>query len=206
MREVGGVGFLIHLIKQENRSSWPHSLMESIAAWLAEEMEVIEVELVAGVDTLVQAFAEAQPVGLSGMLEPLLKMLALSSSFTRALAKSDVFVTAMLNKPALHHSNALVRVNILKILSSLVMVAPHSTLLDPEPLLPHVSYLASHDPSILVQEIASKLLTLSSSTSSASSSAVSSRSTSPHPSPTIGRFSSSSSSSSSSAASTNRHH
>ena len=42
MREVGGVGFLIHLIKQENRSSWPHSLMESIAAWLAEEMEVIE--------------------------------------------------------------------------------------------------------------------------------------------------------------------
>jgi len=168
MLEVGGVGFLIHLIKQEIRSSWPHSLMESIAAWLGEEMDAVEGDLIAGVDTLVKAFAEAQPVGLGGMLEPLLKMLALCSSFTGALARSDVFVTAMLNKPALHHHNALVRVNILKILSALVMVSPHSPLLDPRSLQPHISYLGSHDQSVLVQEIASKLLTLSSSSSSSS--------------------------------------
>lgn len=165
---------------------------------LAEEMEVIESELVYGVGTLVQAFAEAKPVGLvplaqllmdawpslpnhkhqGGMLEPLLKMLALSVSFTAALAKSDVFVTALLNKPALHHPNALVRVNILKILSSLVVISPHSELLEPASLMPHATDLVSHDPSILVQEIASKLLTLSS-----SSSGISSRSPSPLPSP-----------------------
>jgi hypothetical protein len=151
--------FLLQLMIQEIRTTWPSTALESLAAWMADETAEIEAVLVENIGMLVTAFTLAQAVSYVAMLEPLYKLTTLSPRLSRDLANSSVFINSLLEKGKLHHPDALVRLNVVRLLATLVnTIATPSSLSGLYPtLLPSISDLARHDASVLVQELASNL-------------------------------------------------
>ncbi|KAL6048786.1 Protein kinase of the Mitotic Exit Network [Balamuthia mandrillaris] len=156
------VEFYIDLIRQEIKTTWPATVMESLAAWMASESpsdKKVEDILVQHADKFVQGFAQAQSVSFVGMLEPLHKILNKSTKFSRALASMPAFVESLLDKPKLKHPDALVRVNALKILSILFKFHQNRReMLQAYNLRQVITDLRTNERSVLVLEIAAKLL------------------------------------------------
>lgn len=138
---------------------WQVNALDSIAVWLADETKKVESVLhkPENVARLIALFSTAQSVSFVNILEPMLKILYISVVVNRDLGAGGL-VPVLLER--LSHPNALVRVNLLKILK--VIYEYHKkpkSMITEYKLYPIVRKLQKNDNAVLVQEMASQLLT-----------------------------------------------
>lgn len=149
-----GVEFYLDLLEEEY---WQVNALDSLSVWLADETKRVEEIMVQPhqISKIVSAFESAKHAAFVNLMEPILRTLAASPTINRALATSS-FVPKLLER--LQHPNPQVRVNLLKTLTSLYEYHPNPKKMIAEyQLFPVVKRLAE-DKTVLVRNLASKLL------------------------------------------------
>lgn len=152
-----GARYFVDLLTEDN---WKSNVLDSLGAWLADETERLE-EVMAqkeNLQKLVNVFTSTSNTVFGNVVEPFLRICHTSKRLTVLLADSEEFVPSLLERLAWHHP-ALVRLNLMKILVTLhefhpkprQMAAKHS-------LLPIIEELTDDQQSVLIQELAIKLL------------------------------------------------
>eukprot|EP00005_Dracoamoeba_jomungandri_P006994 CAMPEP_0174270978 /NCGR_PEP_ID=MMETSP0439-20130205/46360_1 /TAXON_ID=0 /ORGANISM="Stereomyxa ramosa, Strain Chinc5" /LENGTH=1143 /DNA_ID=CAMNT_0015360679 /DNA_START=77 /DNA_END=3508 /DNA_ORIENTATION=- len=155
-----GVKFFLELIDQEIKSTWPSTVLESLVSWLTAETERVEEVIVNNIDIVEGWWSKAGAGSIAGMLEPLLRIITLSRKVNVVLGSTS-FAKIILEKNLLTHPNALVRVNLVKILTSLFENYKHehvqNAMIDIPGLKDAIVDLGMFDSSILVRKLAKKL-------------------------------------------------
>eukprot|EP01133_Synstelium_polycarpum_P006813 gene6813-7918_t len=149
-----GVVFYLDLLQERY---WQVNALDALAAWITDETPRVEkiMSTKESINKLIMAFSTAESQSLTGVLDPILKIVTTSQSVNVALGTS-VFITKLLER--LSHPNALVRLNLLKILSSLYECHPNAKMMIQEyKLYPIIQRISTSDKSVLNQKIASKL-------------------------------------------------
>jgi len=149
-----GVEFYLDLLEEEY---WQVNALDSLSVWLADETKRVEDIMVQPpqINKIVSAFESAKHASFINLMEPILRTIAASPVINRALATSS-FVPKLLER--LQHPNPQVRVNLLKTLTSLYEYHPNPKKMIAEyQLFPVVKRLAE-DKTVLVRNLASKLL------------------------------------------------
>lgn len=149
-----GVEFYLDLLEEEY---WQVNALDSLSVWLADETKRVEEIMVQPpqISKVVAAFESAKYASFINLMEPILRTIAASPVINRALATSS-FVPKLLER--LQHPNPQVRVNLLKTLTSLYEYHPNPKKMIAEyQLFPVVKRLAE-DKTVLVRNLASKLL------------------------------------------------
>lgn len=141
---------------------WQVTALDAIFTWLQEETAKVEESLLGNphdktsfANSIVKALTEAKANAFENLLEPLQKLLRLSPPVASTLARDDLF-----NRlgQKLHHNKAAVRLNILRIISSICDSSEHQgELLVSYGLLGAIRELGN-DPAILVRDMAGKLI------------------------------------------------
>ncbi|EGG21702.1 putative protein serine/threonine kinase [Cavenderia fasciculata] len=149
-----GVEFYINLLQERY---WQVNALDSLAVWMADETSRVEAIMSTkdNISKLTAAFASAESQSFVGVLDPILKIVSISKSVNVALGTGG-FVQKLLDR--LSHTNPLVRLNLLKILSSLYEHHPNTKMMIQEyKLYPIIQRITTSDKSVLNQKIASKL-------------------------------------------------
>ncbi|KAJ6000781.1 Cytokinesis protein sepH [Penicillium waksmanii] len=154
-----GLPFYISLLEDPY---WQVTALDAIFTWLQEETAKVEESLLDNrhdknsfADSIVACLAEAKANAFENLLEPLQKLLRLSPPVASTLARPDLF-TRLGQK--LHHNKAAVRLNILRIISSICDSSEQQgELLVSYGLLDAIREL-ENDPAILVRDMAGKLI------------------------------------------------
>ncbi|KAK5787717.1 hypothetical protein VI817_010214 [Penicillium citrinum] len=154
-----GLPFYISLLDDPY---WQVTALDAIFTWLQEETAKVEESLLDNrhdktsfADSIVSCLAEAKANAFENLLEPLQKLLRLSPPVASTLARPDLF-TRLGQK--LHHNKAAVRLNILRIISSICDSSEQQgELLVSYGLLGAIREL-ENDPAILVRDMAGKLI------------------------------------------------
>lgn len=154
-----GLAFYISLLSDPY---WQVTALDAIFTWLQEETAKVEEHLLddrqdrpSFTDSIVKCLTISKANAFENILEPLQKLLRLSPPIASTLARPDLF-TRLGQK--LHHNKAAVRLNLLRIISSICDSSEEqSGLLAAYGLLDDVSEL-ENDPAILVRDMAGKLV------------------------------------------------
>ncbi|KAH8693148.1 serine-threonine kinase SepH [Talaromyces proteolyticus] len=154
-----GLPFYISLLSDPY---WQVTALDAIFAWLQEETAKVEEHLLESradsmsfTDSIVKCLTVSKANAFENLLEPLQKLLRLSPPVASTFARPDLF-TRIGQK--LHHNKAAVRLNLLRILSSICdSTEEHSDLVSRCGLLDAIREL-ENDPAILVRDMAGKLL------------------------------------------------
>jgi len=149
-----GVEFYLDLLEEEY---WQVNALDSLSVWLADETKRVEEIMIQPfqIGKIVSAFESAKHAAFVNLMEPILRTLAASPVINRALSTS-AFVPKLLDR--LQHPNPQVRVNLLKALTSLYEYNPNPKKMIAEyQLFPIVKRL-TEDKTVLVRNLASKLL------------------------------------------------
>ncbi|KKA17829.1 Non-specific serine/threonine protein kinase [Rasamsonia emersonii CBS 393.64] len=154
-----GLAFYISLLSDPY---WQVTALEAIFNWLQEETAKVEEHLLEDrtdgysfTDAIVKCVTIAKANAFENLLEPLQKLLRLSPPIAATLARVDLF-TRIGQK--LHHPKAAVRLNLLRILSSICDSSEEQgDLLARYGLLDAIREL-ENDPAILVRDMAGKLI------------------------------------------------
>ncbi|KAM6494311.1 hypothetical protein JOM56_010672, partial [Amanita muscaria] len=136
------------------------SSLEAIASWLQDETARVEDELVSteSIDALVRCFVSSKANSFENLLEPILKMMRLSTPITLAMAKLPAFFKRIIDRLG-HHNKALVRRNLLRVLKAVCDVHPNRAMLvDRYSLLAVVERLSKSDGAVLVRELAREIV------------------------------------------------
>jgi len=150
-----GVEFYLDLLEEEY---WQVNAVDSLAVWLADETKRVEEIMVqpTQIAKVISAFESAKHASFVGVVEALLRVIQASVVINKALSTSSTFVPKLLDR--LQHPNAQVRVSLLKSLTSLYEYHPNPKKMIAEyQLFPIVKRL-TEDKTILVKNLASKLL------------------------------------------------
>ncbi|TPX37984.1 hypothetical protein SmJEL517_g00405 [Synchytrium microbalum] len=138
---------------------WQVNALDAILAWLSEETSEVEPILIKpmNVDAMVGAFCLAKTNAFENILVPLQKLLVLSKPLAKAMTIPS-FINRLVDK--LQTPKALVRINLLKILTSLCDADTSSakTVIDRFSIRPVIEKLGKDDPAVLVLEMARKLV------------------------------------------------
>eukprot|EP01132_Coremiostelium_polycephalum_P005665 gene5665-7051_t len=149
-----GIVFYLDLLEERY---WQVNALDSLSAWLIDETSAVE-KIMAKPDSvkkLMMVFVNADGQSFAGILEPFLKIVNCSNLVNVALGTSN-FIPKILDK--ITHTNPQVRLNLLKIITSLYECHPNSKKMIQEyKLYPIIQRIAETDKSVLVQKIASKL-------------------------------------------------
>ncbi|EKM79117.1 hypothetical protein AGABI1DRAFT_120578 [Agaricus bisporus var. burnettii JB137-S8] len=132
------------------------SSLESILSWLQDETGRIEDQLLKpeAIEALLNCFVQCKANSFENLLDPFLKLTRISTPIILAIAKSPAFFKRVIDKLG-HNGKAVVRLNLLKLLRSVVEVHPNRTLLvDKYGLLDVVEKLSKGDGAVLVRELA----------------------------------------------------
>ena len=154
-----GLAFYISLLSDPY---WQVTALDAIFTWLQEETAKVEEHLLEDrqdrpsfTDSIVKCLTISKANAFENILEPLQKLLRLSPPIASTLARPDLF-TRLGQK--LHHNKAAVRLNLLRIISSICDSSEEQGgLLAAYGLLDAVSEL-ENDSAILVRDMAGKLI------------------------------------------------
>ncbi|EED23675.1 serine-threonine kinase SepH [Talaromyces stipitatus ATCC 10500] len=154
-----GLPFYISLLSDPY---WQVTALDAIFAWLQEETAKVEENLLEDradgmsfTDAIVKCLTISKANAFENLLEPLQKLLRLSPPVASTLARPDLFTRI---RQKLHHNKAAVRLNLLRILSSICdSTEAQGDLLARCGLLDAIREL-ENDPAILVRDMAGKLL------------------------------------------------
>ncbi|KAL4763223.1 serine/threonine-protein kinase [Aspergillus foveolatus] len=154
-----GLAFYISLLSDPY---WQVTALDAIFIWLQEETAKVEEHLLENrydqpsfTDAIVRCLTLSKANAFENILEPLQKLLRLSPPIASTLARPDLF--SRLGQK-LHHSKAAVRLNLLRIISSICDSSEQQGgLLAGYGLLDSIREL-EHDPAILVRDMAGKLI------------------------------------------------
>ncbi|OJJ44762.1 hypothetical protein ASPZODRAFT_2111795 [Penicilliopsis zonata CBS 506.65] len=157
-----GLSFYISLLSDPY---WQVTALDAIFAWLQEETAKVEEHLLENrqdklsfTDAIVRCLTVSKANAFENLLEPLQKLLRLSPPVASTLARPDLF-TRIGQK--VHHNKAAVRLNLLRILSTICdSTEEQGGLLVRYGLLDAIREL-ENDPAILVRDMAGKLITSS---------------------------------------------
>ncbi|KAI5296249.1 hypothetical protein KEM55_005880, partial [Ascosphaera atra] len=154
-----GLDFYVSLLSDPY---WQVTALDAIFTWLQEETARVE-EYLLDAQSMVPSFSDciARCVTVSkanafeNLLEPLQKLLRLSPAIAETLARPDMFARI---GQKLHHTKPAVRVNLLRILSTICeSTGEGGALLTKYGILDAIREL-QNDPRVLVRELAGKLL------------------------------------------------
>ncbi|KAF5360481.1 hypothetical protein D9756_004630 [Leucocoprinus leucothites] len=153
------------------------SALESILSWLQDETARIEDQLLlpSSLETLTSCFVHSKANSFENLLDPFLKLTRLSTPLTLAIAKSPQFFNRIIERLTNSHSHplnnpnnhtggggggkAVVRLNLLKLLRSVVEVHPNRMMLvEKYGLLDVVERLSKTDGAVLVRELAREIV------------------------------------------------
>ncbi|KAL1998867.1 hypothetical protein VTN02DRAFT_5456 [Thermoascus thermophilus] len=154
-----GLAFYISLLSDPY---WQVTALDAIFTWLQEETAKVEEHLLDNrhdgpsfTDAIVKCLTISKANAFENLLEPLQKLLRLSPPIASTLARPDLF-TRLGQK--LHHNKAAVRLNLLRIISSICDSSEEQGgLLARYGLLDAIREL-ENDPAILVRDMAGKLI------------------------------------------------
>lgn len=154
-----GLAFYISLLADPY---WQVTALDAIFTWLQEETAKVEEHLLGNrqdktsfTDAIVRCLTLSKANAFENLLEPLQKLLRLSPPVASTLARPDLF-TRLGQK--LHHNKTAVRLNLLRIISSICDSSDHQGgLLATYGLLNAIREL-ENDPAILVRDMAGKLV------------------------------------------------
>ncbi|KAL2867873.1 serine/threonine-protein kinase [Aspergillus lucknowensis] len=154
-----GLAFYISLLSDPY---WQVTALDAIFIWLQEETAKVEEHLLVNrydqpsfTDAIIRCLTLSKANAFENLLEPLQKLLRLSPPIASTLARPDLF--SRLGQK-LHHNKAAVRLNLLRIISSICDSSEdQSGLLAGYGLLDAIRDL-EHDPAILVRDMAGKLV------------------------------------------------
>ncbi|KAE8362137.1 hypothetical protein BDV27DRAFT_22035 [Aspergillus caelatus] len=154
-----GLAFYISLLSDPY---WQVTALDAIFTWLQEETAKVEEHLLDNrpdklsfTDSIVRCLTISKANAFENLLEPLQKLLRLSPPIASTLARPDLF-----NRigQKLHHNKAAVRLNLLRIISSICDASEEQGgLLARYGLLDAIREL-ENDPAILVRDMAGKLI------------------------------------------------
>ncbi|KAH8685615.1 cell division control protein-like protein 15 [Tricladium varicosporioides] len=151
-----GLQFYVSLLEDQY---WQVTALDAIFIWLQEETAKVEKSLLEGnfIEAIVQCFNAPKANAFDyNLLEPLQKLLRLSSPVAAALARADLF-SGILQK--LNHKKAVVRLNLLRIVRSICDPNdPQSDNIQNHRLFEAIESLAEHDSAVLVRNMASDLV------------------------------------------------
>ncbi|KAI5304485.1 hypothetical protein KEM56_006451 [Ascosphaera pollenicola] len=154
-----GLDFYISLLSDPY---WQVTALDAIFTWLQEETAKVEEYLLDGVsivpsftDCIVRCLTVAKANSFENLLEPLQKLLRLSPAIAETLARPDMFSRV---GQKLHHSKPGVRVNLLRIITTICESHEEGgTLLSKYNILESIREL-QNDSRVLVRELATKLI------------------------------------------------
>mmetsp|Transcript_1064 Transcript_1064/g.3807 ORF Transcript_1064/g.3807 Transcript_1064/m.3807 type:complete len:1109 (+) Transcript_1064:54-3380(+) len=152
-----GAEYFVALLSEDN---WKSNVLDSLGAWLTDETERMEavLEREANLQRLVNVFTATSNMAFANVVEPFLRICHTSKRLSVALADSREFVPSLLERLAWHHP-ALVRLNLMKILVTLHEAHPQpQQMAAKHNLVPIVEELTDDQQSVLIQELAIKLL------------------------------------------------
>jgi hypothetical protein len=151
-----GLQFYVSLLDDQY---WQVTALDAIFIWLQEETAKVEKCLLEGnfTEAIVKCFNASKASAFDyNLLEPLQKLLRLSSPVSTSLARSDLF-SGILQK--LNHKKAVVRLNLLRIVRSIC--DPSEEQADGirgHPLFEAIQRLSDGDNAVLVRNMASELV------------------------------------------------
>ncbi|KAL4878592.1 cytokinesis protein sepH [Aspergillus karnatakaensis] len=154
-----GLAFYISLLSDPY---WQVTALDAIFIWLQEETAKVEEHLLENrydqasfTDEIVRCLTLSKANAFENILEPLQKLLRLSPPIASTLARPDLFSRI---GQKLHHNKAAVRLNLLRIISSICdSTEEQGGLLTRYGLLDAIREL-EHDPAVLVRDMAGKLI------------------------------------------------
>ncbi|KAH1556963.1 hypothetical protein KXV92_001718 [Aspergillus fumigatus] len=154
-----GLPFYISLLSDPY---WQVTALDAIFTWLQEETAKVEEHLLSYhpdqpsfTESIIRCLTVSKANAFENLLEPLQKLLRLSPPIALTFAREDMFVRI---RQKLHHNKAAVRLNLLRIISSICEASEdHGGLLAEYGLLEAIREL-EHDPAILVRDMAGKLI------------------------------------------------
>ncbi|KAJ5051610.1 uncharacterized protein L3040_001385 [Drepanopeziza brunnea f. sp. 'multigermtubi'] len=151
-----GLQFYVTLLEDQY---WQVTALDAIFIWLQEETAKVEKCLLEGnfTEAIVQCFNAPRASAFdNNLLEPLQKLLRLSSPIAASLARSDMF-SGILQK--LNHKKAVVRLNLLRIVRSICDTSDEIAGNVPNHgLFEAIQRLADGDNAVLVRNMASELV------------------------------------------------
>lgn len=110
------------------------------------------------IDALLKCFVSAKANSFENLLDPLLKICRISNTITIGLAKS-AFFKRIIDRLGPHHSKAVVRLNLLRILRTVCDVHPNRAILvERYGLYEIVERLSRDDGAVLVRELAREIV------------------------------------------------
>ena len=127
---------------------------------LHDETARVEDELIKSESTeaIVRCFVNSKANSFENLLEPILKVTRLSTPVTLAIAKLPAFFKRIIDRLG-HHTKALVRRNLLRVLKAVCDVHPNRALLvERYGLLGVVERLSKSDGAVLVRELAREIV------------------------------------------------
>ncbi|KAH9223611.1 cell division control protein-like protein 15 [Leptodontidium sp. 2 PMI_412] len=151
-----GLQFYVSLLEDQY---WQVTALDAIFIWLQEETAKVEKCLLEGnfTEAIVQCFNAPRASAFDyNLLEPLQKLLRLSSPVAASLARIDMF-SGILQK--LNHKKAVVRLNLLRIVRSICDPSDeHAENVQSHDLFEAIQRLAESDNAVLVRNMASELV------------------------------------------------
>lgn len=109
-------------------------------------------------DALINCFVYSKANSFENLLDPFLKLTRISTPITLTMAKSSAFFKRVIDRLG-HNGKAVVRLNLLKLLRSVLEVHPNRTLLvERYGLLEVVEKLSKGDGAVLVRELAREIV------------------------------------------------
>ncbi|KUJ11995.1 cell division control protein-like protein 15 [Mollisia scopiformis] len=163
-----GLQFYVSLLEDQY---WQVTALDAIFIWLQEETAKVEKCLLEGnfTEAIVKCFNAHKASAFDyNLLEPLQKLLRLSSPVAASLARPDLF-SGILQK--LNHKKAVVRLNLLRIVRSICDPSDEEAgSIQSHPLFDEVQRLAENDNAVLVRNMASELVKANLDTNSETSS------------------------------------
>lgn len=136
------------------------SALESILSWLQDETARVEDALLepTSVELLVKCFVSAKANSFENLLEPFLKITRLSTQLTILIAKVPAFFSSVRERLMGRRAKAVVRVNLLRVLRTVVEAHPNRVMLvEKYGLGEIVGRLAKEDPAVLVRKLAKEI-------------------------------------------------
>lgn len=137
---------------------WQVTALDAIFVWLQEETARVEEKLQSpsSIDALVRCFTTSKTNAFENTLEPLQKLLRLSPPIAHAVGRREFFARIV---QKLGHNKAVVRLNLLKILTTICDASEQKEALIREyGMYPIVHRVSERDPAVLVRNMASELV------------------------------------------------
>lgn len=151
-----GLQFYVSLLEDQY---WQVTALDAIFIWLQEETAKVEKFLLEGnfIEAIVACFNAPRASAFDyNLLEPLQKLLRLSSPIAASLARSDLY-SGILQK--LNHKKAVVRLNLLRIVKSICDYSDDQVEgIRAHPLFEAIRRLAENDNAVLVRNMAEELV------------------------------------------------